>query len=285
MSAPSSSNPEFFTQKTDAELLFLAQHPELYHPDLVTTARRELRRRGINPDPTPAEPQPMGTHLPAHEDDEPSLWQRPGLWMGVLSVLLLAGVLYWANNQGKQQQGPEQAKVVDAEPPVLKSVETHLIPAFDSLTRTQIAQEMRQLPAAERTRDTTATRKYKLLAERYWKAENQSAYLLDKVSSTAEPDSALPGQTVMVVDEWRRLTKALVYNHGLTPLLSERMELMRRAAHLRIETIQGIGGRFQAGQPVLDQQMVALRDSATAMREALLSREKWEAQLMRGTSL
>jgi hypothetical protein len=68
-------------------------------------------------------------------------------------------------------------------------------------------------------------------------------------------------------------------------VLAERMDLMRRAAYLRIETLQGISGRFQAGQPVLDKQMVALRDSATAMREALLNREKWNAQLMRGTSL
>ena len=284
MYAPSSSDPEFFAQKTDVELLFLAQHPELYHADLVSTARRELRRRGVSPNPTPAEPQPIATHLPAYnDDDEPSLWQRPSLWMGVLAMLLLAGGWYWSNQRAEQRR--QAAQAADVGPPVLKSVETHLIPAFDSLTRTQIAQELRQLPAAERTRDTAATRKYRLLAERYWKAENQSAYLLKQIQTAPAPDSARPGQTTVVEEEWRRLTKALVYNHGLTPVLAERMDLMRRAAYLRIETLQGISGRFQAGQPMLDKQMVVLRDSATAMREALLSRGKWNAQLMRSTSL
>ncbi|QNH63367.1 hypothetical protein [Hymenobacter sediminicola] len=284
MAASSSPESEFFTQKTDAELLFLAQHPELYHPDLVNTARRELRRRGLNPDPE-VEPQPMGTHLPPYDDSaEPMWWQRPGVWVGVLAVLLLGGVLYWKSMSGNQARQDELAQQAKTGPAVLKTVETHLIPSFDSLTRTQIAQEMRQLPASERTLDTTATRKYRLLAERYWKAENQTLYLLDRVHQAA-PDSALPGQTVTVVEEWRRLTKALVYDHGLTPVLAERMDVMRRGAYLRIELLQSIKGRFEDGQPVYNEYLTTLRDSATVMHEALLSREKWAAGLRRGTSL
>ncbi|MBD2714919.1 hypothetical protein KBK19_07725 [Microvirga sp. STR05] len=284
MAASSSPESEFFTQKTDAELLFLAQHPELYHPDLVSTARRELRRRGLNPDPE-VEPQPMGAHLPPYDDsEEPMWWQRPGVWVTVLAVLLLGSGLYWKSLRGNKTRQDELAQQAKDAPAVLKTVETHLIPSFDSLTRTQIAQEMRQLPASERTLDTTATRKYRLLAERYWKAENQTLYLLDRVRQTA-PDSALPGQTVTVVEEWRRLTKALVYDHGLTPVLAKRMDVMRRGAYLRIELLQSIKGRFEDGQPVYNEYLTTLRDSATTMHEALLSREKWAAGLRRGTSL
>ncbi|UOQ78029.1 hypothetical protein MUN84_05255 [Hymenobacter sp. 5516J-16] len=41
-----SSIPDSFLQKPTEELLFLVQHPELYHPSLVAEAGRELRRRG-----------------------------------------------------------------------------------------------------------------------------------------------------------------------------------------------------------------------------------------------
>ncbi len=285
MPAPSFSDPDFLTAKADAELLYLVQHHELYHPDLVNVARRELQRRGLSPDPATPPPSPRNAYFPAHEEAaEPSLWQRPGLWVGVLAALLVGGLLYWSNQTAQQAQAAVAAQTAVA-PPVLRSVETHLIPAFDSLTRAQVAQEMQVLPAATRTQDTTATRKYRLLAERYWKAENQSTYLLEHVRAATAPDSALPGQAVLVEQEWRRLTKALVYNHGLTPALSERMEVMRRAAHLRIETLQSMSGRFQAGQPVFDTQIAIMHDSATTIREALLNRDKWARRVLRGTSL
>lgn len=280
MSAPSDS--EFIHQKTDAELLYLARNPELYHTDLVNTARQELRRRGISPDPT-TESQPLGRHLPVYEDDEPepAFWQKPGLWVGVLVALLLGGLLYWENQNAARRQAAEQARK-EAGPPVLETVETRLIPAFDSLTRTQIAQELRQLPAAERTRDTVATRKYRLLAERYWKAENQSTYLLKQLSNT-QPDATLPGQASTVLEEWHRLNKALAYDHKLTPVLSERVELMRRAAYLRMDLLQNLSGRYGNGLPIYTPQLTRLQDSATVMREALLSRDKWTARLRRGT--
>jgi hypothetical protein len=280
MSSPSDS--EFIQQKTDAELLYLARNPELYHTDLVNTARRELRRRGISPDPT-TESQPMDSHLPVYADDElaPALWQRPALWIGVLVALLLGGLIYWQNQQAARRQAAEQARK-EAGPPVLETVQTRVIPAFDSLTRTQIAQELRQLPAAERTRDTVATRKYRLLAERYWKAENQSTYLLRPLRTT-QPDATLPGQASTVLEEWHRLNKALAYDHKLTPVLSERVELMRRAAYLRMDLLQNLSGRYGNGLPIYTPQLVRLQDSATVMREALLSRDKWTARLRRGT--
>lgn len=274
------SSPNSLTEKTDTELLFLAQHPDLYHPDLVVAALRELRRRGINPEPVRPEPQPHENRLPAYEEtEEPAFWQRPAPWVSLLAVLLIGGILYWNNMQGKAAQAVA-AQQVEEKPIVLETVETHLIPTFDSLTRTQIAQEMRQLSAAERTEDTSATRRYRILATRYWNAENQSAYLFGKLKGTAA-DAGFASQAPVVVEEWRRLTKALVYNHSLTPVLAERMNLMRRAAYLRIETLQEMARHAQNDQPILDPTILSLRDSATHMRESLLSREQQRSQMQR----
>ncbi|SHK97052.1 hypothetical protein [Hymenobacter psychrotolerans] len=283
-----SSDSEFLSQKTDAELQFLVQHPDLYHPDLVYTARLELRRRGIRPDllheaHTESAPLPQAPDEVSYE--EPSWWQRPGaVWVVVLAILLLGGVFYLQSRSASGQQDAAVTDTADDAPLVLQSVETHVIPSFDSLTRAQIAQEMRQLPAAERTRDTAATRRYRLLAERYWKAENQTLYVLERVNKAAA-DSTLPGQATTVLEEWRRLTKALVYDFSLTPVLAERMNVMRRGAYLRIELLQTMRSRYQGGEPVYDNYLTGLRDSATVMHEALLSRQKWIDGLRRGTSL
>ncbi|UOQ65144.1 hypothetical protein [Hymenobacter volaticus] len=270
------------SQKTDGELLFLAQHPELYHADLIAAARRELRRRGISPDPAQPEPLPRENYiLPYQEEQEPSLWQRPTPWVVLLAVLLVGGILYWKNMQSKATQAVVAQQEIEG-PIELETVETHLIPTFDSLTRTQIAQEMRQLSPAARSEDTTATRKYRLLATRYWNAENQSAYLFKELKGDAS-DVGLAKQAPVVIEEWRRLTKALVYNHGLTATLAERMDLMRRAAYLRIETLQEIARRAQNDQVILDPDITNLADSAAQMRESLLSREKWNGRLRRAT--
>jgi hypothetical protein len=269
------------TEKTDAQLLFLAQHPDLYHPDLIAAARRELRRRGVSPDPAQPEPLPRQAYiLPYEEATEPAFWQRPALWVALLAVLLIGGILYWNNQQSKAAQALA-AQQADEGPVELETVETHLIPTFDSLTRTQLAQEMRQLSPADRTQDTTATRKYRLLATRYWNAENQSAYLLGKLRTTA--NSSLAAQAPVVIEEWRRLTKALVYNHGLTPTLAERMDLMRQAAYVRMATLQTVQSNFETHQPVVDPGIIHLNDSATQIRESLLSREKWNSRLRRLT--
>ncbi|HEX8424770.1 hypothetical protein [Hymenobacter sp.] len=269
------------SEKTDAQLLFLAQHPELYHADLIAAARRELRRRGVSPDPAQPEPLPRENYiLPYQEDTELSFWQRPAPWVALLAVLFIGGILYWSNMNTKAAQALAAQQAKEEGPVTLESVETHVIPTFDSLTRTQVAQEMRQLSAADRTEDTTATRKYKLLATRYWNAENQSTYLLKQLKGTAA-DKAVAGQAPVIIEEWRRLTKALVYNHGLTATLAERMDLMRRAAYLRIETLEEIARHAQNDQVVLDPSIIHLADSATQMRESLLSREKWNGRLRR----
>jgi hypothetical protein len=270
---PDLSSSSSLTNKTDAQLLFLTQNPSLYHPDLIAAALRELRRRGISPEPAAPAPHPH-----TYEDTaEPAFWQRPAPWVGLLAVLLIGGILYWNNMQSKAAQTVAM-RPVEEEPIVLETVETHLIPSFDSLTRTQVAQEMRQLTVAERTADTAATRRYRILAARYWEAENQSGYVFGKLNGKPT-DAVLANQAPVVIETWRRLTKALVYDHSLTPILAERMNLMRRAAYLRIEALQEVARHAQNDQPILDPNILNLRDSASTMRESLLSREEQRRQM------
>ncbi|WP_022822668.1 hypothetical protein [Hymenobacter norwichensis] len=273
---PDLSSSNSLTNKTDAQLLFLAQNPSLYHPDLIVAALQELRRRGISPEPATPVPRP---HHPRTDEDvaEPAFWQRPAPWVGLLVVLLMGSILYWNNMQSKAAQ-TVAVRPVEEKPIVLETVETHLIPTFDSLTRTQIAQEMRQLTVAERTADTASTRRYRILATRYWDAENQSGYLFGKLNGKAT-DAVLANQAPVVIETWRRLTKALVYDHSLTPVLAERINLMRRAAYLRIQALQEVARHAQNDQPILDPSILNLRDSATHMRESLLSREEQRRQM------
>lgn len=112
MSAPDPTL--LFAQKTDAELLYLAQHAHQFPAAVGQAAVRELQRRGLVPSelPTPAPPPPP----PASGEPEPTavallaralkgiIWPRPGyrvtpLLLGlnvlVYLVMVAAGVDAW----------------------------------------------------------------------------------------------------------------------------------------------------------------------------------------------
>ncbi|TGE10525.1 rhomboid family intramembrane serine protease [Hymenobacter fodinae] len=96
-----------FAQKTDAELLYLAQHGQRYPATVVQAAVQELQRRGLIPEELPqgSRPRPQ----PAAPEPEPTgwaflrqvsrgvFWPRPGyvvtpllLWLNVLAYVLVA---------------------------------------------------------------------------------------------------------------------------------------------------------------------------------------------------
>ncbi|TGE23107.1 hypothetical protein [Hymenobacter metallicola] len=258
MSAPFSSAPDFLLAKTDAELLFLVQNPGFYHADLVATARQELQRRGVAWALPPAS---VEAAPPEINEDSERPWLLPALGLG---LVVLAAVLYWwptGNKSWKNKNGPVPSRE-------LVAVQTHLMPSFDSLTKAQVRQMPALLPAAER-QDTTAQRKFLLLAGRFWEAENQSAYLFQEAEA-ARIDSTFPGQVELTLDKWKRLTSVLVYNHKLQPTMSEQLELMHRAALLRRETLTTMKNFYIYGQPPLDQGLRYFNDSVTVMRQTLL---------------
>ncbi|QIX60273.1 hypothetical protein HER32_03335 [Hymenobacter sp. BT18] len=243
MSAPTNSGADFTAQKTTEELLFLARNPSLYHQSLVDSARRELQRRGQLPAPEgPAEPM---LPLDGWEDEPDAVYSWPRLVLGGVATLAVAGGLWWA------ARGNAPAPTPAAEssgPPVLVSVETHQIPAFTAEVESDLKTLKRQLPNQER-RDTTATRKYLLLARRFWTAEHQTAYFLEHLPQVAA-DSTLTGQAELIDQEWHRLTSVLVYNHKLRPVMTERLALMRDIAHRRMEALILLKGRYSQGLPL-----------------------------------
>ncbi len=84
------------SEKTDAELYRLVAHPDIYLPEAVQAARRELLRRNLPPDPpdekTTVLPKTEGLHGP-HEPLSwpmrvlillfvfPALWLTPYYWL------------------------------------------------------------------------------------------------------------------------------------------------------------------------------------------------------------
>ncbi|MCB2378316.1 hypothetical protein LGH70_12020 [Hymenobacter sp. BT635] len=262
MSAPLPPSSDFLLSKTDAELLFLTQNPTFYQPGLVLAARQELLRRGVTLPTADVPPLPAGPTEVDEFDEAPSRrWLMPGL---LLALLGLAAVLYWwptGNKNWKNKRGPVPRRA-------LVAVQTHVLPSFDSLTTAQLGQMPARLPATERL-DTTAQRKFLLLARRFWDAENQSAYLYQEAQA-ARIDSTFPGQVDLTLDKWKRLTSALVYNHKLQPTMSEQVALMHSAALVRRQALTVMKNMYLYGQPPLDQSMLYLNDSVTVMRQTLL---------------
>ena len=247
MSSTPATAPDLFAQKADAELLYFLHHPELYHPDVVTAARQELQRRGI------------ATRLHQTEAEDTALLdfeaepaERRWLVPSIGLVLLLAGGLLY-----NQFYKPAPAFAVvpkTTNSSVLKSVKLNVLPTFEAQTAAQLKREPSLLPAAER-RDKKPLGKYLILAGRFWKAENQAAFLADQVGA-AKVDSTFPGKATLVYEQWRELTRVLVYNHSLRPAMQQRVELMHDIANRRMQSLQLMSVNYSAGLPPLDQEVL-----------------------------
>ncbi|GAA3917723.1 hypothetical protein [Hymenobacter algoricola] len=251
---------DFLTAKSDAELLFLVQNPTYYHPDLVQTARRELQRRSVPWAAAPAAGTPPDLVAFAEEPPE-RRWLVPALGGGLVALAL--GVFFLRTGAT-----PPPAPARPAPPAALVAVETHLLPSFEGLTASQLRKMPAALPPGEQA-DTTARRKYLLLARRYWEAENQSAYLYEQ-ALLGKASPALPGQVETTLDKWHRLTSALVYDHQLQPGMTARLELMEQAAAVRIQNLQGMSEQVGYGNFPLNDDLVFLNDSVQYLRQVLL---------------
>lgn len=245
MSSSPVNAPDLFTQKANPELLYFLQHPELYHPDVVTAARQELQRRGVATSSFVIHDETVITDF----DSEPN--ERRWLIPGIGAVLLVAGGLLYT-----QFHKPAPAFAVAPKAntsTVLKSVELNVLPTFDSETAAQVQEEPSRLPARERT-DKKPLGKYLILAGRFWKAEHQAAFLANQVT-TAKIDSTFPGKATLVYDQWRELTRVLVYNHNLRPAMQERVNMMHDVANRRMQSLQQMRDNYVLGKPLLDKEV------------------------------
>ncbi|RYU79136.1 hypothetical protein [Hymenobacter persicinus] len=140
MSAPPGT--DFYSAKSDTELLFITQNAAYYHAELVQAARRELLRRGVAPDRLlpPAAPAPTFDE-PVEAPARP--WLRPVMGAGVAALALVTYLLWPAPAAAPPKPRP-------APPAELVAVETHVLPSFEALTETQLRQMPAALPPASR---------------------------------------------------------------------------------------------------------------------------------------
>lgn len=259
-----SSAPDSFLQKTNEELLYLVQHPELYHPALVAEASRELRRRGAALPSSPA-PAPT-TPLLSAEYLEP---ERPFLarwWPAVALAALVLGLAWWGLRSSQPAPTPVAARK-PAGPIVLEAVKVERLPDFEAETRAQVAEVRRQLPAADRA-DTTATGRYLRMARRYWLAENAAVHLT-KQARTGAVTGVFPGQVDLTLERIAWFMRAKAYNQNLTPTMEARLNLMQQGLTLRRSSLKSFQSRYEAQMQLMDQEEERVNQEATGLAEEL----------------
>lgn len=228
-------------QKTDDELRYLVQHPELYHSSLVETALGELRRRGVSlPPATP--PAPTHAHYTHHDQDDETP-SGVGRWLPAAAIVLaLSGAGYWLLAPKKPAATATKA-VVAPKPIVLESVQATPLPAFEAEAAVQVRKMRQLLPAADRA-DTTAAGRYSRMARRYWLAENAGAHLtkqaLDNKASTV-----FAGQVTIALDRISWFMKAKAYNQSLTPTMEARLTTMQQGLVIRRALLENLKSQYE----------------------------------------
>ncbi|MCA8829192.1 TonB-dependent receptor plug domain-containing protein [Hymenobacter pini] len=241
-----SSSSDSFLQKTTEELLYLVQHPELYHPALVAEAGRELRRRGTDIPRPQAATQPdvaAATYDTEYEAASPlRRWWPAGL------IAVAVGGLAWWGLRSSTASSATTAKPAVAKPIVLEAVKADRMPDFENETARQVATIRRQLPAADRA-DTTATGRYARTARRYWLAENAAAYL----TKQAQNDSAsalFPNQIDLTLERISWFMKARAYDQHLHPIMEAHLTEMEQGLTLRRASLQALRTQYSVGAEV-----------------------------------
>lgn len=236
--AVSDSPTDFYHQKTDAELQFLAGHPEHYHPDLIASALRELRRRGVQP-AAPAPVVPADPYAVAQP-------QQPGANVGRLTLVAAAvllvglGAFYYTKHSSAPAAPPEPVPAAAPKgPPRLTEVATSVLPTFDAEVQQCIEAQLKRVPAAQQaaaaaTKAGQPMRQYRELAKRFWLAEAQTEFVLEQAHKK-QFTAALPGHVEAVQAAWGQWNKAVRYSYQLGPAMTTHFDLMSRVAQQQQE--------------------------------------------------
>lgn len=221
------ATPDFYSQKTDAELLFFVQNPGQYAPELVAGATAELRRRGVAL--TPAAYAPGALAADADDDDAPRAWLKP-VALGV-GLLVLGGGAYWLKQSSDADAAAAQARLEAKRrlpPPQLVDAPTHAIPNYDGAVARTIAQQLRPVPAAEQA-DAQQMRQFRELAKRFWTAETQTEYLTG-LAETGKAGPEFADQTRLARETWQAWNRANMYGFRFGPTLQTQVKRMKDAA-------------------------------------------------------
>ena len=224
---------DFYHQKTDAELQFFVDHPELYQSSLIVAARRELRHRGVAP-VLAAPPEPLPLAYASPEPAAPAGLRTGPLTLGLAAVLLVGLGGFYVVKQKNQAPLPPAASARPKAPPHLEEVETSAIPAYDGLVAQAVAQQVQRLPAAElaaakNKADGRALRQYRELAKRFWAAECQTEYLTNQ-ARRGQASPMFADQALLARGTWSAWNKAAVYSYKFGPVMQEDFQRMQRVA-------------------------------------------------------
>ncbi|RPD50414.1 hypothetical protein DNI29_06380 [Hymenobacter sediminis] len=265
MASPSASDS--FLQKTNEELLYLVQHPELYHAALVAEAGRELRRRGVGL-PKPPAPEAAAPAYPL-DDAEPTPSAVARWWPALALALVMLGLGWWGL-RNPTSAPKEVAAKKPAAPIVLEAVKAERLPDFEAETAAQVAEVRRQLSAADRA-DTTATGRYLRMARRYWLAENAAVHLTNQARH--EPvTSVFPGQVDLALERISWFMRAKAYNQNLTLTMEANLTLMQKGLNLRRSSLQSFKSRYRAQMPMMDKEEERVHQEASGLADELRGR-------------
>lgn len=255
--AVADSTDDFYHQKTDAELQFFADHPELYQPSLTDAARRELRRRG---GAASVELPPLTYVSP--EPAAPGGLRSGPLTLGLAVALLLGLGGYYVVKQKNQPAALPVAPARPKAPPRLMEVETSAIPAYDGVVAQAVAQQVQRLPAGElaaakNNADGMALRQYRELAKRFWAAECQTEYLTNQAyAGKATPFFA--DQALVARGTWSAWNKAAVYTYTkFGPTMQEDFQRMQQVASSQQHVLERLADLLPQRQFLQDKELTA----------------------------
>ena len=211
------------------------------------------------PDFSASYPTEYAADLPADATAETSAAGRfgrnpgtVGMWLA--GAVLLVGTGYLLTRPGgpalsdkAAAEAPELAARPDSARHTLRplaTVPTYVLPDFRAAVERSVAQQLAQVPAAQR-RDAEALRQYQGLCRRFWAAETLAEHLTNQVAQgTANP--ALFDQTNYALDAWRPWQQALLYSYDFGPVMAAHLDRMRRVAELQQQLLPNLPARAEA---------------------------------------
>ena len=221
----SDSPADFYHQKTDEQLRFFVEHPELYQPELVEAARRELRRR--NPLAQAPQSAAVVEYVPISRE-APARGGAKAVALGLV-VLALGGGTYWLKQRDDAAVAAVRAQAEARKrlpPPRLVEVATSPLPNYD--VAAVVARQLRAVPAAEQA-DAQRLRQFRELAKRFWAAETQAEYLTTQAFA-GKAGPLFAEQALLAREAWRPWNQAKMYGYQFSPVMTDHVERMSKVA-------------------------------------------------------
>lgn len=276
--------------KTDAELQFFVDNPQLYQPALVAAARGELARRAAEgprvPPSAPAAPAPSVTEAatpaasapaapaapvyatptpfapppaldyPATYLDEPAR-RRP--WLVPLLLVLAGaaglGVYRWSAAHEQATQAAARQAAARLSPAALKldAVTTTAMPEYNITTL--VDKQLATVPAAEKV-EAQPLRQFRELSRRFWLAETQSEYLT-QLAQQGQAGPAFASQALLVRENWLAWNKGAMYGYKFGPKLRAQYELMGKVASSQQHILAKLPDLLPGKQFLTDRELVS----------------------------